>query len=1825
MKIKDGLNPVSQIDHFAIGKLDSFLGTIGEDDEYKDPIYRGVRSTTQQIASDYGRRFLIELVQNAYDAHPIGEQSGEISIYFAPNEDYSGVLYVANRGIGFNWSNVKALSNVGLSDKPAGENIGNKGLGFRSVLFISDDPQIYSRLSSGPSEHFDGYCFRFARSNDFEELIKNPAHVELAKNDIPDFHIPLPLAHQPDRVVSFSRQGFVTVIRLPLRDDSKRQVVYEELEALSHSPTPVILFLQKINTLNGIVEDAHGRSFTLGRKSEDVQIDASTKEDYKFSVVSLGNDQKYFIGWHWISEDEVKKAIRLSIDQKELHPRWKDWQGVGELAVAVRLDDAPITPLLYTFLPMGKEAEGPFYGYLHAAFYPKADRTSLHGDIPINALYIKKAIELCARTIIAVRSAMDRPDFPFTKEDAGKIIIDLLSWEQCKGVETKDNEPFPVRMGNAFSNLGKNLMEIDILPTITRKSNVYWAQPGQVWRWHKSDLKAFSAEALVERADIPILLPHLGEERLDRLTEFFKKSNNLNFGPHNENLADAIEKVASYLLRTRASMDKWREFYQELEPISQRCYLLLRSKKFILCMGGELLPAMQGATGSVDGGLQSSQSSEKRRRGRTRITGVAIFSPPARGSEEVLQLPERFRKSFAFLSDQLDWYGELNFVREFLEEKKFIGRYDGQELINQVSRVLREEKSKKIRRLALTWTFRLYQKTRHDSRPLSFKEARLFVPTVTDEWIEAKEALFSRGWPEKTLGPLINDFLNLTVGLSPELQGLKPRLIEPPDEIPFSSRPVNDWVDFLIELGVQSGLKPILRETRNFKISGLELSANKICQRLGIGEGTLKYWENEIQKSGKRQIYPNSVHELSGNIWYLPGQDHHEHFSDEARFLYAQLLLRWMESAQPECLDFAFFPPIAKYAGRFSWPTPLAAFLRQAPWFPIEISDGLQAISKFCKPAEVWFPEEIGERLPPFIPQIPKKILRILAQESLMERLLEWCGVNVLNSSASLAKQVDFLGRLFATSDMGYHASWFVNLYYVTWHRLARMGTEWIASDRPSYLIVRHRGKHVAFPLQKAQSVHPNPGEDIDDSLDKEVYVQDTEQNLKSDLLEKLGFPIFGAEGMGTPGIIILMRGILGERFRAISEVPLLLLIDGSEIEDIPDQDNFLVNLCPWMPTIVCLAMESLTSKAAQSLPADRTKILERLDRILVRLARKVEFQINGKIIQLPDSYHGAVAFGGEERPTLIIGTESGSLDWDALTHAAAPICQHLKQADLAQAIRNACRALERCEESVSGPITSDSWLRELCPELGLEVGAASKSLKLLGSNIHRLLKFLRPVVHFLNGPEGERTFSSHAAQVTTVPELSKALAPHLEGTQYTLEAVLNACQRAMDFSQLREELTIPFAEFNQSLIAVGLEPEKHEEAHKDAVKTYTSEHRDQIMDCLRSKFREAFEQGQPLTAYCNLRANIDHIDPKEEWLLKYPVPDPILIRSLINEWLSRQGAPALGAQIALSPWSEVRRRNKAQVNRLVQSATNTIRAWSLKNNAAIPTEWGDTSTAREQVFNCLDKLGALDFKPLDPVDLIFWLLKAEAWPNGMPATITLEDLGLTRDDLDVEQKRENDDRIQQEKIERSIEFNGRIIDPNDVVFDTLLAEIEEKLTPEIISTKLGVLTSLKLIGGSPGLGKSGGGGGGGGRPRKINQDKSRLIGFLGECAVYHWLKKQFPQQDIDAAWVSTYKSRILPEAGNDSLGYDFKIRYRNQQWYLEVKSRIGDPREFELGETEVSFASNCVRKKGEEYRIIYLSNIQDTSAMRLEVLPNPFSDEGKGLRRVGQGLRYRF
>ena len=64
-----------------------------------------------------------------------------ITVRLARDEGQSGTLYVTNRGQPFHPNNVDALCEMGLSSKPPGEAVGNKGLGFRSVRHVTNEPR----------------------------------------------------------------------------------------------------------------------------------------------------------------------------------------------------------------------------------------------------------------------------------------------------------------------------------------------------------------------------------------------------------------------------------------------------------------------------------------------------------------------------------------------------------------------------------------------------------------------------------------------------------------------------------------------------------------------------------------------------------------------------------------------------------------------------------------------------------------------------------------------------------------------------------------------------------------------------------------------------------------------------------------------------------------------------------------------------------------------------------------------------------------------------------------------------------------------------------------------------------------------------------------------------------------------------------------------------------------------------------------------------------------------------------------------------------------------------------------------------------------------------------------------------------------------------------------------------------------------------------------------------------------------------------------------------------------------------------------------------
>src|SRR5262245_31985851 len=102
---------------------------------------RGAKRLVTQTAREYAERFLFELLQNAYDAHPKGTR-GFVRILLNLAEGEHGTVYVANGGIPFTHRDFRSICELAQSNKKPGQGIGNKGVGFKSVLQIAEWPEI---------------------------------------------------------------------------------------------------------------------------------------------------------------------------------------------------------------------------------------------------------------------------------------------------------------------------------------------------------------------------------------------------------------------------------------------------------------------------------------------------------------------------------------------------------------------------------------------------------------------------------------------------------------------------------------------------------------------------------------------------------------------------------------------------------------------------------------------------------------------------------------------------------------------------------------------------------------------------------------------------------------------------------------------------------------------------------------------------------------------------------------------------------------------------------------------------------------------------------------------------------------------------------------------------------------------------------------------------------------------------------------------------------------------------------------------------------------------------------------------------------------------------------------------------------------------------------------------------------------------------------------------------------------------------------------------------------------------------------------------------
>ena len=167
------------------------------------------------LGREYHGRFLIELLQNAADAWRRTAAPGTRSELRIVVDPVGPALVVANCGVEFPAEVVfDSLGQIGSSTKPAGEAIGHKGIGFKSVLEVSRAPELYSGFT-GSDPHPVGPVRRPRRSAadpcevpDWDQFLKDIADIHHPIEAIPILRYPI-WVESPPAIVPGARRGRV--------------------------------------------------------------------------------------------------------------------------------------------------------------------------------------------------------------------------------------------------------------------------------------------------------------------------------------------------------------------------------------------------------------------------------------------------------------------------------------------------------------------------------------------------------------------------------------------------------------------------------------------------------------------------------------------------------------------------------------------------------------------------------------------------------------------------------------------------------------------------------------------------------------------------------------------------------------------------------------------------------------------------------------------------------------------------------------------------------------------------------------------------------------------------------------------------------------------------------------------------------------------------------------------------------------------------------------------------------------------------------------------------------------------------------------------------------------------------------------------------------------------------------------------------------------------------------------------------------------------------------------------------------------------------------
>jgi hypothetical protein len=344
--------------------------------------------------------------------------------------------------------------------------------------------------------------------------------------------------------------------------------------------------------------------------------------------------------------------------------------------------------------------------------------------------------------------------------------------------------------------------------------------------------------------------------------------------------------------------------------------------------------------------------------------------------------------------------------------------------------------------------------------------------------------------------------------------------------------------------------------------------------------------------------------------------------------------------------------------------------------------------------------------------------------------------------------------------------------------------------------------------------------------------------------------------------------------------------------------------------------------------------------------------------------------------------------------------------------------------------------------------------------------------------------------------------------------------------------------------------------------------------------------------------------------------------------------AETLGEDVAveLLVYRRVVEANRKAVREFAMEAAPVIGVWCQRNDVPLPEPWQQGEA--QAVARHLENSGLLDFELIGSADIPGLCRRAGCWPDGMPETLDGETLGLTRDDVKVEEKRRERERQQREIERRSILFAGTLLDTGDPKFAENLQELAASFIENDQTwfersrqrTRLVAFDNPDQPGG--GAGGAGTGGGTRRRERQLTDTQRQAMGLAGEWLAYQFLCRRHSEYVDESCWVSENRAYFFGgDGGNDATGYDFRVMTPQAEWLYEVKSSLEESGEFELTANELRVAGGASKDGRRRYRILYVPYVFSPDRWYVLELPNPMGEATRNrFTTVGRGsVRLRF